>query len=502
MPWLEHSSFQWIDWLIVILYLTGSLGLGILVAKKVKTMTDFVCAGRTIGLFLGIASLAGTEMGLITIMYSAQKGFSGGFAAFHIALVAGFVCLLVGLTGFIVGPLREQKVLTIPEFYEKRFGSDVRILGAIMLALGGILNMGLFLKVGAMFLVGITGSFSEWMPIILTGLLIVVLFYTCLGGMYSVIITDFIQFCVIALGLLMVVGFILSQVGLELMFETVLAKKGIAGFDPLAQNSTFGPLYVLWMLFTAGLVSCAIWPTAVARALAMKSVQLVKRQYVFSSILFMIRFLIPYFIGIAAFVYFVSDAPALNQAFLNQELSSLYALPLFLKELLPVGLLGFFSAAMIAAFMSTHDGYLLCFSTVITQDIVAPLLKRPLSEKTRIVLTRIIIVIIGIYIWYWGLIYKGVDDVWDYMAITGAIYFTGAFSVLVGGLYWKKASKMGARLALYAGFSALLGLGPIRHTLGLSHLTGAQIGLATVLFSLTMMVLGSLAFPDKKEAYL
>ena len=130
---------------------------------------------------------------------------------------------------------------------------------------------------------------------------------------------------------------------------------------------------------------------------------------------------------------------------------------------------------MIAAFMSTHDGYLLCFSTVITQDIVAPLLKKPLSEKTRIVLTRIFIVMIGIYIWYWGLIYQGRDDIWDYMAITGAIYFTGAFSVLVGGLYWKKASKMGARLALYAGLSALLGLGPIRHALGLSHLQAPKL---------------------------
>ena len=53
--------------------------------------------------------------------------------------------------------LREHKVLTIPEFYEKRFGRRTRILGGIMLAFGGLLNMGLFLKVGAMFIVGITG---------------------------------------------------------------------------------------------------------------------------------------------------------------------------------------------------------------------------------------------------------------------------------------------------------------------------------------------------------
>ena len=81
-------------------------------------MADFIGANRKIGLYLGVASMAGTEMGLITIMYSAQKGFTGGFAAFHIAVVAGIVTFLVGISGFIVVPLRKLKVLTIPEFYE------------------------------------------------------------------------------------------------------------------------------------------------------------------------------------------------------------------------------------------------------------------------------------------------------------------------------------------------------------------------------------------------
>ena len=58
---------------------------------------------------------------MVTIMFSAQKGFTGGFAAFHISVVAAAVILVVALTGFIVVPLRRMKVMTIPEFYEKRF---------------------------------------------------------------------------------------------------------------------------------------------------------------------------------------------------------------------------------------------------------------------------------------------------------------------------------------------------------------------------------------------
>ena len=496
MDYLSIAKLSLIDWGIIGIYLSISMGLGLFFSKKVKTMVDFIGAGRKIGLYLGVASMAGTEMGLITIMYSAQKGFTGGFAAFHIAVIALIVTFLVGISGFIVVPLRKVKVLTIPEFYERRFNKKVRVLGGVLLTLGGVLNMGLFLKIGAMFLVGVSGLGHEIYPWIMTGLLILILIYTCFGGMWSVIMTDFMQFCIMSIGLLYVVGLSIWKLGFNSIFDIVFIKKGIAGFDPLSSEGEFGLSYVIWMLFTAGLVSCAIWPTAIARALAMKSEQLVKKQYMISSVTFMIRFLIPYFIGICAFVYFVSFKPEFLTLF-NSDVSTLYAFPFYIKEVLPIGLLGFFVAAMLAAFMSTHDGYLLCWSSVITQDIIAPLVKKELPERTRLIIVRLCIISIGGYIWYWGLLYKGVDDVWDYMAITGAVYFTGAFAVLLGGLYWEKTSSTGAIAALVCGLSALCGLEPVRNFIGIEGLSGAQIGLLATMLTLISLVVMSLLFPDK-----
>jgi len=161
--------------------------------------------------------------------------------------------------------------------------------------------------------------------------------------------------------------------------------------------------------------------------------------------------------------------------------------------------MGFFVAAMIAAFMSTHDGYLLCWSSVITQDIVAPLKRKSLTDKQRMTLTRCFIVLIGVYIWYWGLFYKGSEDIWDYMAITGAIYFTGAFALLVGGLYWKRASRIGALGALMSGCVALLGLEPVKNVFYLGTFTGAHIGLFSVCLTVVVLVLGSLLYPDKSQ---
>lgn len=501
---LSRTNFSALDWGIVAAYLSISVVIGLLVRKYVRNMADFVTAGRGLGTCLGIATLTGTEMGLVTLMYSAQKGFVGGFAAFHIAVAAGVVTFFVGLTGLIVYRLRKMEVLTIPEFYERRFGRKTRILGGVVLVFGGILNMGLFLKVGSIFIVGVTGLSAEgWaLPAVMTVLLVLVLVYTVLGGMISVVITDYIQFVVLSAGVIVITILSASAVGWERIFGTIQAEMGEKGFNPLVAEGEFGVEYVIWMFFL-GLVGCALWPTAVARALAAESPRTVKKQFMWSSVSYMIRNMAPYFWGLCAFGYIVTQSPELNAEFFpadgsGEGMDNLYAMPIFLGRVLPTGMLGVISAAMIAAFMSTHDSYLLCWSSVITQDVVAPIMKNKMSTRGRIRLTRILIVVIGAYILYWGLVYEGSDDVWDYMAVTGAIYFTGAFALLVGGLYWKRASSTGAVLALLAGCSAILGLGPVQKCLGVD-IPSARMGLIAIGLTVVAMVVGSLLFPDRER---
>ena len=157
-------------------------------------------------------------------------------------------------------------------------------------------------------------------------------------------------------------------------------------------------------------------------------------------------------------------------------------------------------AAMLAAFMSTHDSYLLCWSTIITNDIIDPITGGKLSSKQKINISRIIIIILGLYILYWGLVYDGLDSIWTYLGITGAVYFTGAIAVILFGLYWEKASSVGAVAALLGGLSALLGLEPIRKSISMfSTFQPEQIGLMTLAFSMILMIVFSLIFPDKKE---
>ncbi len=494
------TNFKTVDWVIVLTYICIPVIIGIAVKKYIRQLSDFIVAGRSLRLFLAIATMTGTELGLITVMYNAELGFKHGFSAFHIGVIETICILAIGLTGFIVYKLRSLRIMTIPEFYEMRFGRNVRIVGGVILALGGILNMGLFLQAGARFMMGITGySNPAGLKFFMSAMLIMVLIYTILGGMVSVVLNDFLQFTILSIGMIIGSYFAISKIGWSTLFKAPEVVDRASWFNPVAEGSGFGALYVLFMVvltFSAG----ALWQSGTLRALAAKTPKVAKQLYAWSSVSYLARRVIPMLWGICAFI-FVAHSPELLSAFRGPHaLNSQFGMPIFLAKALPSGLLGVITAGMFAAFMSTHDSYLLSWSSVITQDIVAPLKKNTLSDKTRVLITRICIAVIGLFLLLWGLWFEAPVSLWNYMAVTGTIYLAGAFTVVVAGLYWKKASKTGAMIALFAGLLAILGIGPWTRGDNVPfYLSDKFIGLATFAVAYLGMIIGSLVFPDKPK---
>ncbi|MCA8955328.1 MAG: sodium:solute symporter family protein [Planctomycetes bacterium] len=494
---LASPSFGALDTAIVVVYLAISVAAGLLANRVVTGLTGYLVAGRSLGTALSVATMTGSELGLITVMYNAQLGYREGFKALHIGLVAGLVTLVVGVTGFVVVRLRQTGVMTIPEYYELRFGRRTRILGGVLLALGGILNMGLFLQVGGQFVVAVTGMSPDMLRWVMTGLLALVLVYTVLGGMVSVVLTDYVQFVVLSAGLVAMVLIVLSRPGLGM--EQIVAtwqQRPDEAFDPIRGH---GLGYISWQA-VLGFVSCAVWPTAVSRALSARDASVVRWQLGLSSLSFLVRVLVPGFMGVAAFV-FLTQAGAVVGSDGGFQLEgvaykSIQAYPVLLREVLPIGVLGLITAAMLAAFMSTHDSYLLCWASVIARDVIAPLHPNP-TDRRQLLWTRVGIVAIGAWVWVWGTCFEPKQAVWDYLAITGAVFFTGAIAVLIPGLYWRRASSTGAVAALIAGLSALLGLHDVRAPLGLAEWESWQVGLSTLGLSVAAMVVGSLLFPDR-----
>jgi SSS family solute:Na+ symporter len=494
------TNFGTIDWIIVLVYICIPVGIGILVRKYITQFSDFLVAGRSLRIFIAIATMTGTELGLVTVMYNAELGFKHGFSAFHVAVIESICILAIGLTGFIVYKLRKMRIMTIPEFYQRRFGRKTRIVGGTILALGGILNMGLFLQAGARFMMGVTGySNPSGLQLFMTVMLIMVLIYTVLGGMVSVVINDFVQFVVLSIGMLIGSFFIIHKMGWKTLFEAPANVNPAAWFNPVAEGSGFGSIYVIFMVVLS-LSAGALWQSGTLRALSAKSPKVAKQLYAWSSISYLARRVIPMFWGVSAFV-FISQTPKLIAAFQGADgLNPQFGMPIFIAKVIPTGFLGILAAGMFAAFMSTHDSYLLSWSSVITQDIVAPLKKNALSDKSRLLITRICIVAIGIFLLIWGLWFEAPVSLWNYMAVTGTIYLAGAFTVVVAGLYWKRASSTGAMIALLAGLLAILGIGPWTQGDNVAwYLSDKFIGIMTFVVAFLGMIFGSLLFPDKRN---
>ena len=234
------TKFSWLfDGSIVGIYLVATMVAGLMVRKYVGKVEHFLVAGREMDVYLGIASLAATEFGIVTCMYTAQNGYEKGFAGATPGILSAIAMLVVGLTGFVIKPLRDSGVMTIPELFEKKFGPRIRWAAGIVIVLGGLLNMGVFLRTGGEFLVLVSGLDVKYLEIMMTALLVGVAVYTILGGMLSVLVTDYMQFIVMSAGLIVVTILILMNVGWENMVTTVEIHYGAVSQDALDRKEGF-----------------------------------------------------------------------------------------------------------------------------------------------------------------------------------------------------------------------------------------------------------------------
>jgi SSS family solute:Na+ symporter len=339
--------------------------------------------------------------------------------------------------------------------------------------------MGIFLQVEGRFLSITMGFPSHTLPIIMGIILIIVVSYTILGGMYSVVITDIFQFIVLLAGIVSISYYAFAHAGgFNGMVNTVQTHYGDAGFD-LREAPKYGLLFILWtaLYYTAGWSS---WQPVVQRVFSMKDGDTARKLYKISSIFMFFRACMPMLWGIAALAV-IGIIPETQTA-----------LPHMLIRIIPAGMIGFIMIGFLSASMSTYDSYLLSFSAILTQDITAPLLKRRIDGKRRMLFIRIGIIVIGVFIYFWGIYYDFTETVFRYIALTGSLAFAGTLTALVGGIYWKKASTTGAYLAFIA--SAI----PPIVSLFVQEISPTNAGLLSFVLAPVSLVAGSLLFPDKQ----
>jgi SSS family solute:Na+ symporter len=435
--------FALVDWLIVGVYLSVVFFVGTLGQRYVRNSSSFLVASRSMGIHVGMISLVATEIGIITYMYYAEMGVLYGFAAFIAGLIPAGIYVLVGSTGFVIKRFRELELVTISEFFDARYGRDVRVLAGVLMAVGGALNFGVFPIIEAKFLNIVTGVPQAYIVWTMVLLMAMVLIYTALGGMISVVVTNYVQYAVLAAAMVIVTGYCILGVGIGPMVTMVEQRLGQSGFDPFAHKA-FGWPFLFWQCLS-WLALVTAWAPIASRTFSSEDTLTVRRVFFWTGFLSLARAILPFLWGIAALTYLGA-----------REVPAIEALPVFLSEVLPPGVAGLVLAGMLAASMSTYSGYLLAWSSVIAQDVVLPLAGRRLKAKHELLVNRLAVLCLTVFIIGWGLFYIVPGATYFYLQITANLFLAGTFWTVVAGMYWKGAHRLGAYCSLLLGASATL----------------------------------------------
>ncbi|MDH3651043.1 MAG: sodium:solute symporter family protein, partial [Saprospiraceae bacterium] len=379
--------------------------------------------------------------GIVTFMANAELGYKYGFAGITPGIALMLAMFVIGWSGFCIKPLRDERVITLPEFFDKKFGKKVRWACGVVIVLGGLLNMGVFLRMGGDFLTVVLGVDPGYLEVMMTVLLLIVAAYTILGGMLSVLVTDYLQFVVMSLGLIVVSALFLSNYGWTNLTDVLMAEYGERAFNPFI-GGQYGWDRVCLDVFLA-FASVLTWQTMITRILAARDTKTGQGIYRGTAPFFLVRFTIPALFGIIAFYYFTREGLEPGQDIL--------AMPQLIAAVVPVGLLGLVVAAMLAADMSTNSSYLLAWSSVIYNDILEPFHKNKWSQKKGLRTNRILVTCIGIFLLVYGLWFPLKGDLWVYLQITGTIYLASMSVILIAGCYWKAANDWGAIASIITG---------------------------------------------------
>src|SRR5690606_4962019 len=226
----------------------------------------------------------------------------------------------------------------LPELFENKFGKWVRWGSGVVIVLGGLLNMGVFLRMGGNFLTVVGGFDMAYLELVMTLILMGVALYTILGGMISVFITDYIQFVIMSVGLTLVVVLLMFQFGWNELMATLESLRVASAFSPFSGES-YGIDRTVLDIFLA-FASVLTWQTLLSRVLSAKNTKTAMTIYTGTSPFFLVRFLLPALLGIAALHYFGADRFSGSEAIM--------AMPHLLAAILPVGLIGTMVAAMLA----------------------------------------------------------------------------------------------------------------------------------------------------------
>ncbi len=470
-------NLSWIDWAIVLALLALLLAMVSLSKRLVQSVTDFLAAGRTGGRYL-ISMFQGTAaLGAITIVGAMEMNYVAGFNQMWWQMFTAVVLVSMSVAGWVVYRFRQTRALTMAQFFEIRYSRRFRIFAGILAFCSGVINLGIFPAVSARFFLYFCG-FPQYVDIfgfpvsvfVLTMIVVIVipLYFLFSGGHIAVMFTDFIQgvfinivFVVVALLLLLKVDW--SQIGSAL----TSAPPDASLINPFKSGNVKD--YNFWFFFVGvvGLVYTKLsWQGNAAFNVSAKSAHEAKMADVLTNWRLVPQWgLFLVFVPVVAYTVmhhsdFKPVADSIQQSVAgagSATVQSQLITPMVLSKLLPPGLIGAFAAIMLAATIACHTAYMHSWGSIFIQDVLMPIRQKPFESKQHLRYLKLSILGVGIFIFFFSLVFQASEYIFLFLAITGTIFVGGSGAAIIGGLYWKRGTTAAAWSAMITGSTIAVG---------------------------------------------
>jgi len=462
---MNHAFLHFVDYVIIVLFLTISLYLGFrFSAKQTSTKSYFSANGKIPSWAIGMSILA-TLISSITFLAYPGEGYSSNW----ILLVQGLMVPIVLLLSiwFIVPLYRKIIGLSTYEYFEKRFGKFARYYSSLGFLLTHFSKMGTVFFLLALALSNITGV-NTILIISIIGFVIIVL--ALMGGIEAVIWLDVIQgFMLFGCGIVCLIIILFSVNGGPAEVWHIAQANNKTGFGPY--NIDFKKLTFIVMAingFFYGIQKYGTDQTIVQRYLAAKSDRSAIKASLMGVFLIIPVWTLFMFIGTALFVYYKQNPlPA------GMRPDAIF--PYFIVSQLPTGVVGLIISSLVSAAICSLSADLNCISAVVLEDYYKKILPNK-SDKQYLKASKWFVVLAGIGSLFIAAMYLSAGDegVLGIVFTLYAIFSGGIVGIFLLGLFSARANRQGVTIGIIACIiftayafltSTKIGLGNNKHIL-------------------------------------
>lgn len=468
----------------VLLYLVFTIAIGVYASRRVSNTKDYLVAGRSLPLYINMATVFATWFGAETVLSVSATFAKDGLNGIP-ADPFGATCCLVFVALFFAKAFYKMDLLTLGDFYRKRFNSKIEVVvsGVIVISYLGwtsaqLTALGLVLWV-------ISGGGINLTEAIVLGT-VIVMFYTMWGGMWAVAYTDLLQTVVIIIGLSIVAWFVGDLAGGA---GSVIAKAHADGkFDFWPKGGA-----AEWFAFVAAWATLAIGSIPqqdiFQRVTSAKDEKTAVRGTLIGGLVYFFVAFLPMFIAYAALMI----EPNLVELFKSDDAREIQRiLPDIILQKTPLWIQVLFFGALLSAILSTASGALLAPTALFSNNVLKPFMPH-MSDATLLKIVRITLVVFTCAALVFAV--NSRSTMYEMVQNAYKVTMAGAFAPLAFGLFWKKTTTPGAAISIFMGLGSWIAMELLIKG-GMETIWPPQM--VGLLFAIIGIVVGSLLTQPKR----